>query len=169
MCADEYVEFAAFEVARYLVFLLGGAEAVEVVDVDGQPFESFGEGVEVLEGEYGGWDEDGDLLAVAHGLEGGADGHFGLAEAHVAAHQAVHRRGRLHIVLDVDSGLELVGSVLIHKGCFEFVLQVAVGAEGEAACGLAFGVKLYEVAGYVLDLLLGFLLEHLPGVAAQTV
>ena len=163
MGADEYVELAAFEVSGYLVALLGGAEAVEVVDIDGEILESFGEGVEVLEGEDGGGNEDGDLLGVADGLECGSDGDFGLAEADVAADKAVHWCWGFHI------GLELVGGVLVHKGGFELVLEVGVGAEGEADGGFALGVELDEVAGDVLDLLFGFLLEELPGVAAEAV
>ena len=169
MGADEDVELAAFEVACYLVALLGGAEAVEVVDIDGEVLEAFGEGVEVLEGEDGGGNEYGDLLGVAYGLEGGSDGDFGLAEADVAADEAVHWCWGFHIVLDVDGGLELVGCVFVHKGGFELVLEVGVGAEGEADGGFALGVELYEVAGDVFDLFFGSLLEELPGVAAESV
>ena len=48
----------------------------------------------MLEAENCGGGEDGDLLAVLDGLEGGAHGYFGLAVPDVAAEQAVHR---LHV------------------------------------------------------------------------
>ena len=90
MGADEYVDFAAFDVAEYLVAFFGGAEAVEVVDVDGEALEALAEGVVVLEGEDGVGYEEGYLFGVADGFEGGADGYFGFAEAYVAADEAVH-------------------------------------------------------------------------------
>ena len=77
------------------------------------------EGLEVLEAEDGGGREDGDLLAVLHGLEGGAHGDFGFAVADVAAEQAIHGRGRLHVVLDVADGRELVVGLVVVEGVFE--------------------------------------------------
>ena len=166
MGADEDVDLAFGHAAVDVVFLAGGAEPVEVVDVDGQSLETVAEGVVVLEGQYGVGHKDGHLLGVAAGFEGGADGHFGLAEAHVAADEAVHGGGVLHVVLDVLGGFELVGGVLVEEGGLELLLQVAVGAVGIAARGFAFGIERDEVFGDVFDLLFGFLLEHLPGVAA---
>ena len=46
----------------------------------------------VLLREDRGGHQHGHLHAVLHGLERGPDGHLGLAEPHVAAHQAVHGR-----------------------------------------------------------------------------
>ena len=43
--------------------------------------------------------QDGHLFAVQDRLEGGAQGHLGLAIAHVAADEAVHRLRSLHIFL----------------------------------------------------------------------
>ena len=80
-----------------MIFLLGGAaEAAEHLDARGKSGEALLEGFEVLEGQNGGGRENGDLLAVGDGLEGGAHGHFGFAVADVAAEQAVHRRGLFH-------------------------------------------------------------------------
>ncbi len=78
-----------------IFLLLGGAEAGDHLDVDGELREAALEGFEVLEAEDGGGREDGDLLAVLHGFERGAHGHFGFAVAHVAAEQAVHGRGAI--------------------------------------------------------------------------
>ena len=167
--ADEDVYLALFDVLVYLVLLLGGAEAVEVVDAHGHAFEALAEGVVVLEGEDGVGHEDGHLLGVAAGLEGGADGHLGLAEAHVAADQAVHGGAVLHVVLDGEGGFELVGGVLVLEGGLHLLLQGVVGAEGEALRGFALGVEGDEVLGDVLHLPLGLGFEHLPGVAAEAV
>ena len=53
--------------------------------------EAVAEGLEVLLGEQRRGREDRDLLAAGDGDEGGAQRDLGLAEADVAAHQAVHR------------------------------------------------------------------------------
>ena len=169
MGADEDVYLAFCHAAVDVVFFACGAEAVEVVDIDGQPLEPVAEGVVVLERQHGVWHQHGHLLGVAAGLEGGTDGHFGLAEAHVAAYKAVHGGRVFHVVFDVLGGFELVGGVLVEEGGFELLLQVAVGTVGIALRRLALGVEGNEVFGYVFDLFFGFLLEYLPGVAAQAV
>jgi hypothetical protein len=66
----------------------------------------------MLLGQQRGRAQDRDLLAVGHGDEGGAHGDLGLAEADVAADQAIHRLAGFH-VLDhgIDRGL-LVGRLL---------------------------------------------------------
>ncbi len=51
------------------------------------------EGFEVLEGEDGGGSQNGDLLGVGDGFEGGAHGDFRFSVADVAAEQAVHGGG----------------------------------------------------------------------------
>ena len=51
----------------------------------------------MLAGQQGGRDDDGNLLAVHGGDEGGAQRHFGLAETDVAADQAIHRTPRSQI------------------------------------------------------------------------
>jgi hypothetical protein len=76
----------------------------------------------VLLGQEGGGHEHGDLHPVLHGLEGGPQGYLGLAEAHVAADQAVHGDGRLHVGLHVDDGLGLVGRLLVREGLLELLL-----------------------------------------------
>ena len=55
----------------------------------------------MLEREHRGGREHGHLLAVAQRLEGGAHGDFGLAEADVAAEQAVHGMRDFHVALDL--------------------------------------------------------------------
>ena len=86
----------------------------------------------MLEGEDGGGREDGDLLAVLHGFEGGAHGDFGFAVADVAAEQAVHGLCGLHVALDVGDGGELVVGFVEVEGVLELALQLVVGREGVA-------------------------------------
>ena len=79
----------------------GGEEAAEHLDADRVAGEAVGERVAVLRRQQRRRGEDGDLLAVLDRLERGPDRDLGLAEADVAAHEAVHRVRPLHVGLDV--------------------------------------------------------------------
>ncbi len=67
------------------------------------------------------------MFAVLHGFEGGAHGDFGFAVADVAAEEAVHGLGGLHVGLDVGDGGELVVGLVEVEGVFELALHVGVG------------------------------------------
>ena len=135
--ADEDVDLAGGGLLQDRASLLRGAEAGDHLDVDGKLREAAREALVVLEGEDGGGGEDGDLLAVLHGLECGAHGDLGLAVAHVAAEQAVHGLRRFHVALDVGDGGDLVVGLVEVEGVLELALHVAVGREGGADGGLA--------------------------------
>ena len=123
-----------------LLGLGGGEEAAEHLDPDRIAGEAFAEGREVLLGEQRGGHQHRDLLAVLHGLERGPDGDLGLAEADVAADQAVHRGLVLHVGLHVDDGLGLVGGGLVGERLLHLPLPGRVGGEGvPGACGPASG------------------------------
>ena len=49
------------------------------------------------------------------------------------------------------------------------MLQVGIGRKSESLAGLALGIEVDQFAGYVLDFLLGLVLLHGPGVAADAV
>ena len=165
--ADEDIDFALFQVGEHGFGLRGGAGAAEVVHAHGEVFEAGGKGFVVLQGEHRGGHEHCHLLVVAGGFEGGADGNLRLAKPNVAAHEAVHRLAAFHIGLHLGSDAELVGSVLVGEAGFQFVLQEGVFAKREALLLLAPGIKPDEVAGDVLNLLLGALLEFFPRARAE--
>ena len=151
------------------LFLFGGAEAGDHLDVDGEVGEAAFEGFEVLEGEDGGGGEDGDLFGVLHGFEGGAHGDFGFAVADVAAEEAVHGLGGLHVGLDVGDGGELVVGLVEVEGVFELALHVGVGREGGADGGFALGVELEQLGGHVGHGLFDAGFGLLPGLGAELV
>jgi hypothetical protein len=62
----------------------------------------------MLFGQQRGRREDGHLLAAHDSDEGGAQRHFGLAKADVAADQAVHRFAGGHIAHHIVDGFLLV-------------------------------------------------------------
>ena len=86
----------------------------------------------MLRGQQGGRDQHRHLLAVLDGLEGGPDGDLGLAEADVAADQAVHGGLRLHVGLDVLDGLELIGGLVVGERLLHLALPRRVRREGVA-------------------------------------
>ena len=113
--------------------------------------------------------QHGHLFGIGDGLESGADRHFGLAEAHIAAHEPVHRRARLHIGLHSLRRSLLVGRVLVNERRFQLVLQKAIRRKRKAVARLAPGIKRDQFAGNVLDRLLGVLLHALPCARTQFV
>ncbi len=113
--AYENVDFAFGKVGLYLFHLLCASSSRQVVDTHGKLFQSILECVEVLIGEHCCWNENGCLLVVGRGLEGGAYCNFRFAESHIAAYKAVHRSRRLHVVFNRLCGRQLVGGILIYK------------------------------------------------------
>ena len=71
--------------------LLGGAKARQLGELDRQVGEAIGEHLHVLLGKQRRRHEHRDLLAVGERHERGAQRHFRLAEADVAADEPVHR------------------------------------------------------------------------------
>ena len=148
---------------------LRGAQAADVVDPDGERGQARAEGGEVLQREDGSRHEHGDLLTVGGGLERCADGYFRLTEAHVAADQAVHGEGLLHVVLHGAGGLLLVRGVLVHERRLELGLQVRIGREGEALGRTALGVELNQLLRYILNLVLRAVFKSDPCLRAELI
>ena len=111
--ADDDVDRAVLQALQNLFRLLGRAGTGQVFYLDGEILQAAREGAEVLIGQHRGRHEYCHLFVIDTCLEGGPDGHLRLAEAHVAADQAVHRALAFHIQLDVLRSLQLVGRVLI--------------------------------------------------------
>ena len=132
MRPDDDVDGAVLQSVHDLVGLLGREEPRQHLDADRVAGEPLAEGLRVLLRQQRGRDEHRDLRAVLHGLERGPDGHLGLAEADVAAHQPIHRRGVLHVGFHVGDGLGLIDRLLIRERIFELALPGCVGREGVA-------------------------------------
>ncbi len=124
---------------------------------------------EVLQGQDGGRAEEGGLLAVGHHAQGGAQGHLGLAEADVAADQAVHGEIGLQVGQHPGDGLLLVLGLHEAEILLQPVLQLGHGGQRQLADGLAHGVEVEQVARVVDDGLAGALGLEPPGLAAQAV
>ena len=132
MGADDHVDLPARDAASHLLGLGRGEEPGEHLDPQRVAGEAVGEGLVVLLGQQRGGHQHGHLLAVLHRLEGSPQRHLGLAEAHVAAHQPVHRVLGLHVALPVGDGHQLVGGLLEGEGVLQLALPGAVLGEGVA-------------------------------------
>ncbi len=130
--ADHAVDLAARQAVHHLARLCRREEAGQHLDPDRVAGEAVGEGVAVLLGEQRRGHEHRDLLAVLDRLEGGPDRHLGLAEPDVAAQQAVHRVGALHVGLGVVDRLALVGRLDVGEALLHLVLPGRVRTEGVA-------------------------------------
>ena len=165
--ADQDVDLARLEVLQHRFHLRRRAQAGDPLDPEGQVGEALAEGAEVLLGEDRGRHQDHHLLAVGGGLDRGAQGDLGLAEADVAADQAVHRPLGLHVALDRLDRLQLVGGLAVGEGALHRDLPLAVGREGVAAAGAALGVEVEQLAGQGAGRFARPRLHVLPAFAAQ--
>ena len=74
--------------------------------------------------------EHHDLTAGVHALKRRAQGDLGLAKAHVAAQQAVHGLGSLHVGLNVGDGLQLVARLVVGEALLHLDLLGRIGRTG---------------------------------------
>gem|GEM_PF-2882498 len=148
--ADEDVDLTGFAPLDRVGHLRAGAEARQHFHFHRERHQAFLEAFEVLLREDGGRHQHGDLLAVHHRLERGADGDLGLAVADVAADQAIHRLGRFHVAFDLVNGTLLVRGLGVGEGRLELALPGRVLAEGVSGQGFAHRRRLQQPRGEVL-------------------
>ena len=86
------------------------------------------------------------------GAERGAQRDLGLAEAHVAADEPVHRAGGLEVAVDVVDGARLVGGLVEGKARLERAVVVVGGRERVPREGRALGVEAQELVGHLAHL-----------------
>ena len=153
--AHEHLHVAFGEALQGRLLLLGRAEARKHFHGDVEGVEAVFEGGVVLLGQNGGRTEHHHLLAILGGLEGGAQGHLGLAEADVSADETVHRSRRFHVVLHIGDGGELIAGLGVGEGLLHLALPGGVRREAEALGGGAAGVDVHEVEGELLGGLAG--------------
>ena len=167
--ADHDVDLAVGQVLGGRLDFLGGAEAGNDLDLDRPVGEAILEAVVMLLGEQGGGHQYGDLLAAVYSEECGAHGDFGLAEADIAADQAVHRLCLGHVLHHgVDGGL-LVGGFLEGEGVGEGLVVLFRLAETEALARGPAGVHVQQLGGHIANLFRRFASSLLPLFGAESV
>ena len=123
----------------------------------------------MLFGQQCGGGQQGHLFAPCDGDKGGAQRHFGLAKAYIAAHQAVHWAWADHVLDDtVDGGFLVGGFFEAEVGGKGFVVLWAV-AEGVAfSCGAAC-VDVEQLGGGIAHLFGSAAFGFVPLTRAQLV
>ena len=167
--SDDDVDFAGGQIGEHL-FLLGlRAEAAHHVDPHRKTGKALAERLLMLKRQHRRRREERDLFSVHHGLEARAHRDFGLAVADVAAQQAIHRRLRFHVALDLGNRGLLVGRELVLECVLEFLLPMRVGAERVAGDRAAGGVELQQLLRHIAHRLLDLRLRALPRGAAEPI
>ena len=150
------------------VALLGGrAEPRHVLDLERLVAQALDERAEVLLGEDRRRHQHHHLLAVAGGLDRGAQRDLGLAVADVAADQAVHRPLGLHVGDHVLDRVALVGRLAVREARLEVAQLLGELRERVAAAALALGVEVEQLAGQLLGGAAGARLDLVPARAAE--
>ena len=129
--ADEHVDRALGKRLERALLLRRRAEAAEHLDLEAKRGKTLKEGLIVLLGQNGRGAEHHDLAAGVHALKRRAQGDLGLAKAHVAAQQAVHGLGRLHVGLDVGDSFQLVARLVVGEALLHLDLLGRIGRTGD--------------------------------------
>ena len=169
MGADHDVDGPGGEARAVLLHLGGGDEARELRHLHRQPFEALGEGPVMLARQQGGGHHHRHLLAAHGPREGGAQRHLGLAEADIAADEAVHGTTGIEIGQDGVDGGGLVLGLLECEAGGELAVEAVRSLEAGRLAHEALGRDLDELAGHLQDALLHLGLAGLPGTAAETI
>ena len=144
-------------------------EARELSHLERETLESLGESAEMLARQQRRRHDDGDLLA-AHGHdEGGAQRDFGLAEADIAADEAIHRPPAGQVFDRVGDGVFLVLGLLIGKPRAEFVIEALRRIDRRERTQFARRRDADEFGGDLAHALLHARLALLPACPAQAI
>ena len=169
MGADNDIDRAVGEARLDRLRLLVGDEAGEAADIDREAAEAFLELHMMLAREQGGGADEDDLHPRHRRDEGGAQGDFGLAEAHVAADEAIHRLARSQILDHVADRAVLILGFLIGEAIDKGGVARDIGFGDGGGAQRAFGGGLEQFTRDFADALLHLGLAPLPGFAAQLV
>ena len=167
--AHDHVQLAFFQLFQGLLLLGGGAEPAEHLHPHVEAGKALLDGVVVLLHQNGGRGQQGHLLALHHGLEGGPQGYLRLAVPHVAAQKPVHVVRAFHVGLDLGHGLLLILRQLVGEGVLELLLPRVFVAEGIAGVFGPAGVQRRQIEGQLFQPRLHLALLTLPFAAAQMV
>ena len=143
--ADEHINRALGKRLERALLLRRGAEAAEHFDLQAKRSKALKERLVVLLGQNGRGAEHHDLAAGVHALKRRAQGNLGLAETHVAAQQAVHGLGRLHVGLDVGDSLQLVARLVVGEALLHLDLLGRIGRTGDTGNRRAARIQVDQV------------------------
>src|SRR5450631_3728294 len=169
MRADQDVDLTRFHSLENQLLLFWCAEARNHLHYYGELFEALLEGLKVLKAENGRWFQHRHLASILHSLECRAHGYFSLTVPNVSAEQAIHRKARLHVALDIGDGGELIVGFVVVEGVFELTLELVVRRECMTLRGLALCIELEQFVSHVLHGLLDARLGLGPLLRAESI
>ena len=153
MRADEHIDPALGKCLERSLLLRRRAEAAEHLDLQAKRGKALKERLVVLLGQNGRGAEHHDLTAGIHALKRRAQGNLGLAKAHIAAQQAVHGLGSLHVGLNVGDGLQLVARLVVGKALLHLDLLGRIGRAGDAGDRRATRIEVDQVKRQLFGIL----------------
>ena len=169
MRPDYKIHRAAAQSGDRLPLLRRCTKPAEALDIDREPGKPLLCRQIMLPGQDRRRDQDGHLLAVQNRLHRRPQRDLCLTKADVAAQKPVHRRGLLHILLDLGDTAQLIVRLHIGKVLLKLRLPGRIRRKGIARAAFALGVELDQLRRHILGRFFGFGLRLLPSVRAQLV
>ena len=151
--ADQHINRALGKRLECALLLRRRTEATEHLDLQAKRGKALKECLVVLLGQNGRGAEHHDLAAGVNALKGRAQGDLGLAKAHVAAQQAVHGLGRLHVGLDVGDSLQLVARLVVGEALLHLDLFGRIGRTGDTGNRRAARIQVDQVKRQLFGIL----------------
>ena len=165
--ADKNVNRTIFHITQNLLSFLSADKARQQAHAQREVFQTLSEAIQMLLGQHGGGDEHGPLQAIHDALEERPEGHFCFAEANIAAEQAIHNLGRLHIGLDFADCPQLIFRLRIGESFFKLFLPDRIRAEAMPSLIAPTGINFDQIRGQLFDGFAGPGLLLFPFRAAQ--
>jgi hypothetical protein len=165
--AHDHVHAARREAGEDALLFGGGAKAAQRLDRERVLRDALAKRAVVLLRQNGGRTEDRHLLAVVHGFERRPHRQLGLAVAHVAADEPVHRPRPQHVGLDLRQRGQLVRRLTVRERGLELGLPLAVRGECVARLRIAQRLEVDHLAGEVEDGGADLVFAALPTDAAE--
>ena len=165
--ADQNIHRAVAQALGHGAGLFRGAKARQHLDAQWPVRKAIAKGLVVLLGQQRGGHQHGDLAPVGRGDKGRAHGHFGLAEADIAADQAIHRFAAAHIGEHRVDGGGLIRRLFKGKTRGEAPVIDLGAVKRQARSRLAAGVHFEQLSGHVAGLFPRFAPRFVPLLGAQ--
>ena len=138
-------------------------------DIDREATEALGKALVMLPCQQRRRRDHRHLHARHGGHESGAHRHLGLAKAHVAADQPVHRLAGMHVVHHIGNGAQLVVGLLVGEARREILVGAMRRVHHRRLAQRTLGRDADQPVGHLADAFLQLGLLGLPGAAAKLV
>ncbi len=115
MGANQDIQSSVGQFSQHFLLFGSRLKTVDIIYITWKIFQAFFKSTVMLVGKYGGWYQNGNLLAVAYSLKCCPDGNFGFTKPNITTYEPVHGMNAFHIFFNIGSALALIRCVFIHK------------------------------------------------------